>query len=110
MFFIYSNRNRVSLMIFFFLFFILKTNRRVFTLFQFQDSKMEQLIDHLNSYSKHGIPQLHSVDEDLEEGQSGNESIKVVAYTVVCFSGVALGGKYFKRLYTTYFLNEVIFF
>ncbi|XP_065215741.1 pleckstrin homology domain-containing family G member 5 isoform X2 [Planococcus citri] len=34
---------------------------------KFQDSKMEQLIDHLNSYSKHGIPQLHSVDEDLEE-------------------------------------------
>lgn len=29
---------------------------------------MEQLIEHLNSYSKHGIPQLHSVDEDLEEG------------------------------------------
>lgn len=38
-------------------------------MFQFQDSKMEQLIDHLNSYGKHGIPQLLSVDEDLEEGE-----------------------------------------
>lgn len=39
---------------------------------QFQDSKMEQLIELLNSYSKHGIPQLHSVDEELEEGKFVN--------------------------------------
>lgn len=33
---------------------------------------MEQLIELLNSYSKHGIPQLHSVDEELEEGKFVN--------------------------------------
>lgn len=30
---------------------------------------MEQLVEHLNSYSKHGIPQLHRENEDLEEGK-----------------------------------------
>ncbi|XP_046670725.1 pleckstrin homology domain-containing family G member 5 isoform X2 [Homalodisca vitripennis] len=32
-----------------------------------KDTKMEALVDHLNNYSKHGIPQLPNADEDLEE-------------------------------------------
>lgn len=35
-----------------------------------QDNKMEALVDHLNNYSKHGIPQLPNADEDLEEGET----------------------------------------
>lgn len=31
---------------------------------------MEALVDHLNNYSKHGIPQLPNADEDLEEGET----------------------------------------
>lgn len=29
---------------------------------------MGPLIEHLNNYSKHGIPQLCTADDDLEEG------------------------------------------
>ncbi|XP_054270419.1 pleckstrin homology domain-containing family G member 5-like isoform X2 [Macrosteles quadrilineatus] len=32
-----------------------------------KDTKMEALVEHLNNYSKHGIPQLPNADEDLEE-------------------------------------------